>query len=294
MISQRVLSILLAGLACLTGNNATGDVTLDRLINTGVEISAKETVLLPAPTLAAGLAAKEQRRAMEALIKGRYTWAEFTRRSAVAPFLLKISGGEAGKQGIGRQVDLWFVLYGDMQKLEEDTFVRDQLAALGTGGDNPAGQAHVLTAAELADRHIELSRGQEDTRIIAAQMSLLDRVMISVTTQNVKARSADTLLVTSVLDSRFDGDKTCPNQWQAIIRDAQGASRLDQPQPYRGLGSYVQVTQLGEPADALLVEYHVAFAEPEGWFHGANLLRSKLPIVVQDAVRTLRRRLDTK
>ena len=31
------------------------------------------------------------------------------------------------------------------------------------------------------------------------------------------------------------------------------------------------------------------FAEPTGWFEGANLLRSKLPLVVQNNVRNMRR-----
>jgi hypothetical protein len=33
------------------------------------------------------------------------------------------------------------------------------------------------------------------------------------------------------------------------------------------------------------------FDEPNGWFGGANLLRSKLPLVIQDEVRNFRRRL---
>ena len=46
---------------------------------------------------------------------------------------------------------------------------------------------------------------------------------------------------------------------------------------------------VAEPTGALFVEQHIIFAEPTGWFDGANLLRSKLPNVVQNAVRTTRR-----
>jgi hypothetical protein len=35
----------------------------------------------------------------------------------------------------------------------------------------------------------------------------------------------------------------------------------------------------------------VTFIEPREWFHGTNLLRSKLPIVAQDIVRKFRRNL---
>jgi len=50
----------------------------------------------------------------------------------------------------------------------------------------------------------------------------------------------------------------------------------------------MKITRLAEPAGALFVEQHIVFAEPTGWFGGANLLRSKLPPVVQYAIRTTR------
>ena len=61
------------------------------------------------------------------------------------------------------------------------------------------------------------------------------------------------------------------------------------PQPYGGAGMYLKITKLHEPAGALFVEQHIVFAEPTGWFDGANLLRSKLPLVVQSNVRDMRR-----
>ena len=48
---------------------------------------------------------------------------------------------------------------------------------------------------------------------------------------------------------------------------------------------------LAEPKGALFVEGHVVFAEPVKWFDGANLLRSKLPPVIQGQVRSFRREL---
>jgi hypothetical protein len=35
----------------------------------------------------------------------------------------------------------------------------------------------------------------------------------------------------------------------------------------------------------------MVLGEPEAWFQGSNLLRSKIPLTVQEGVRTLRRRL---
>jgi hypothetical protein len=53
----------------------------------------------------------------------------------------------------------------------------------------------------------------------------------------------------------------------------------------------VKVTRLVEPAGALFVEYHLVFVEPRAWFGGANLLRSKVPILAQSEVRAFRREL---
>jgi hypothetical protein len=78
-----------------------------------------------------------------------------------------------------------------------------------------------------------------------------------------------------------------------LVRDEAGKQKLGQPHPYHAAGGYLKATRLHEPAGAVLVEYHLTFDEPAGWFSGANLLRSKLPIVSQDGVRKFRRRFAT-
>jgi len=120
---------------------------------------------------------------------------------------------------------------------------------------------------------------------------LLDRVQVRATTRSIKTRSADSLLVASILDSRFAADPEFSSGWRPILRDDSGSRQLGAAHAYQGLGSYVKATRLMEPEGALLIEYHVAYAEPAEWFNGANLLRSKLPIVAQTVVRKLRRSL---
>ena len=58
-------------------------------------------------------------------------------------------------------------------------------------------------------------------------------------------------------------------------------------------GGYMKASRLAQPSGAVLVEYHLVFEEPQGWFGGSNLLRSKLPLVCQDGVRKFRRRMAT-
>ena len=43
--------------------------------------------------------------------------------------------------------------------------------------------------------------------------------------------------------------------------------------------------------ELVVVESRMVIGEPQAWFQGSNLLRSKIPIITQDGVRTLRRRL---
>src|SRR5205814_1186239 len=90
---------------------------------------------------------------------------------------------------------------------------------------------------------------------------------------------------------RFGDDPEFPNRWRPISRDDDGKPVLGEAHPYGGAGAYIKITRLAEPAGALFVEYHLVFTEPKGWFGGANLLRSKVPILTQSEVRAFRREL---
>ena len=53
----------------------------------------------------------------------------------------------------------------------------------------------------------------------------------------------------------------------------------------------MKVSRLATVPGALLVEAHFAFSEPQAWFDGAPILRSKIGVVAQDQIRGLRREL---
>ena len=54
----------------------------------------------------------------------------------------------------------------------------------------------------------------------------------------------------------------------------------------------MKLTRLADPDGAVFVEYHGVYNEPSGWFPGEeNLLRSKLPLVVQQEVKQFRVKL---
>ena len=60
-----------------------------------------------------------------------------------------------------------------------------------------------------------------------------------------------------------------------------------------GAGFYAKVTRLTAPANAIFVEYHSAFYEPEGWFgaDNANLLPSELRKIIPYQVKQFRIKL---
>ena len=90
------------------------------------------------------------------------------------------------------------------------------------------------------------------------------------------------------IDPRFDGDKEFPNEWSPLSRDG-GAARRRPAAAWSGAGFYLKVTRLAAPPGAVFGSSTSSSPSRLGWFGGANLLRSKLPIAVQTVVRNMRR-----
>ncbi|MGD9634571.1 MAG: hypothetical protein AB7G28_15305 [Pirellulales bacterium] len=280
-------------LACLPAQLClAADDIYTTLVTKGIALAADETVKLPQPILADGLEGAEQRKTIESLLAGRYEWDEFSRKSVVSPLLLKIDDSERASGKLGRRVDLYFIAFGKLELLQNDDKLQEQLTLAAAGdADSNDGRVKVLSSDELAKRGLPASQTKSDPRWVAVETTLLNKVQINLTTRNAKTQKDDSLLIASILDPKFQGDADYPNCWRSISNDDLGRRQVGPPQPYPGLGAYVKATRLVDPAGAAFIEYHVVYAEPEGWFHGANLLRSKLPIVAQDLVRKLRRKM---
>ena len=210
--------------------------------------------------------------------KGSNSWEDLTGQAVVAPFLLRTLPDDSEQQGIGHRVDLWFVAYGSLDTLASDEFLSSQFRTASDNSAN-ASSARLLGAADLKKRGLPVPVAAEDPRFVAAETTLLEVVRVSATTRSIKTRTADSVVVASILEPRFAGDPEFSNRWCVIVSDDTGRRQLGEPHVYRGMGSYVKATRLVEPHGAMLIEYHVAYAEPKEWFNGANLLRSKLPIL---------------
>jgi hypothetical protein len=257
---------------------------IDQLWTHGLTLDQGVAVQLTQPTLPDGLDAAAQQRAVEGVADETHPLDALMRHSIVAPFVLKIADEKPVRDALPRRVDLWFFAYGDLQKITDESFLKGMIE-----GDSKGNAGGLLTDQELQQRGLTPGK---DERYAAGTVSLFDRVRISGVMRMQLTRTDDSALVAGVLDPRFERDATHPNSWSPITRDEDGKLQVGQPRVYHAVGWYCKVTRLAAPAGALFVEYHLLFDEPHGWFNGANLLRSKLPILAQDGVRKLRRRLE--
>lgn len=256
------------------------------LRTTGVRVTDTDRLRLPAPTLPDGLDSAAQQAAVRAVLGEDYTAEEFVRDSVVAPFVLKIRDlTPSDPQAPARGVDVWFVTAGDLGLAADTSFLGQLTKKAGQEGKGAA-----LTPAELAKRNITVRPGDTHESYGRVEFQFLDRVDIAVTGRGYWTRTGDSLLTAAEVDPRFADDPDFPNRWRAVSKDGDGV-RLGPPVPYRGGAQYLKVTRLADPPGMLFAEYHLILVEPQGWFDGANFLRSKLPPAVQKLVRDFRREL---
>jgi hypothetical protein len=278
-----MFALVIATLAILSAHAPAGRVTheprtalFDSLLDTGVAVGSGLKAKLPPPTMPDGLNAAGQKAVIAALVRDDYSYEEFTRRSAVTPLRLRIRDvTPCDPEAPARGVDVWFVAH-------DDKFI-GWLASAAKG----AGTGQPLTKEHLRKRGIECADGTPEA-YRHVEFDFLEKVHLRATVRVVWTRTEESVVVAAEVDPRFLSDPEFPNQWQPVIREG-GARKLGPANPWDGVGFYMKITKLAEPAGAVFVEQHVIFAEPTGWFDGANLLRSKLPLVVQNSVRTTRR-----
>ena len=130
-----------------------------------------------------------------------------------------------------------------------------------------------------------------EERFVYATFTLFERVELSATRFSALARGKDSILAAGRLDPQFLKDADYPNQWRPLVRDERAEITPGKPHPLQHAGGYAKITRLLDPADGVLVECHIVYEEPYGWFEGVNLLKQKMPVMVQEKVRAFRRKL---
>lgn len=297
----------------LDERSAEGNL-LRQMTGEGIRLSEDKRFTLPEPTFVSisgqSVDATTAENAFEQ-IAGRHGVKRFARDSIVAPISVQTDSikNAAGKR-IGHFIDVAFVVAESIAEIRNsealDDFKSDpndeQKPVDFTNQDDPdefeKNKTRSLTRKELAEHGITLEGKYEALGYL--QMPLLSRVVVRGVARARRSvwSSEDEnapILLTWLLDSRFGSDspeaESISNQWRAIERTDVGEKVLGPPQPYAGMGGYVAITPVPGDPQASIIQLRFVIHEPQAWFNGRNLLRSKLPILIQDRVRNLRREL---
>ena len=244
------------------------------------------TIRFPGPILKDGLDANQQHAALLKLSGSERALADLLRDSVTAPFLLKVRDQKMTDATV-RIVDLWYVVRGDLASLDPV-----EMASQASGKAVEAGSmrfaSRLLTDDELKPRGRSSHRGRDLSRwFVHLEGRLLDRIAVEATNEAVATRTEESMVIAGRTDPVFDSDTTLANRWRTLGQDGQAGSG----HPFRGGLSYTKISRLKQPPGALLVEFHAAFSEPEAWFQGNPILRSKFAPIAQDQIRRLRREL---
>jgi hypothetical protein len=122
---------------------------------------------------------------------------------------------------------------------------------------------------------------------------LLDRIEFETTNLVMATQTPESIVIASRTDPAFAKVPGFINRWNPLAKE--GDEKIDgRARPYQGGMSYAKISRIDLKPRAILVETHMAFVEPDGWFRGAPILRSKFSVVAQDQVRSLRRELAKK
>jgi hypothetical protein len=311
MIAFQILTALVAA----NGTAAPANSLLTELVTKGVTMPDALAVKLPEPLMAEGLTAAQQAEVLKEIatqdkaLRGNVKL--LMDRSSSAPVSLRLAKMPS-KQGndLIRTVNVCFIVYGDWDVLTGKAFGNNILKKdnakdknKDTGG-TAVSKAGYLKPAEIAVRRLSAqSTADLKEYYLYTTFKLFGQVEVSATRFGSATKTPTGVVVAAKVDPRFADDKQYPNQWRSIVRNAAGDPVLGPPQAYpragakgvSGAGFYAKVTRLIEPADAIFVEYHSAFYEPEGWFGAENaaLLPAELRKIIPYQVKQFRIKLAT-
>ena len=287
----RTTYFLLALVTLVAGARGQVNVLYDALTTEGIKLSDGTVIKLPESSLSDDDCCNV-REVLEEVAE-RVPYEAFIRDSRTARFRVRVKSiKDASGTRTGQTVDVWFIAYGTLKAVEDSGLLEELVKLHQDTVESDEDPNRPLTNEELTVRGIPAAAdGQLVERFGYFSGTLIDKVRLSGVTHSILTRGKKSTLSAMVLDERFAGDPDFPNQWRSLKRNEAGEIVIGTPQPYSGLGGYAKATELETPQGALLVEIHVAFDEPHGWFNGPNLLGSKLPLVIQTDVRAFRKKL---
>ncbi len=292
-MTSSLASLLLAAL--VSADTPPSEIPVfTELLEKGITMSDGTAVKLPAPIMADGLDAAGQRAAMEEVADARTRVDDLVRKSYTPPVVVKMHNVKVVENGPAvRALDVWFVAHGDWATLTSKDFLETAMKTKDEGKSQIVSKSGALSEEERAKRKLTvISKEGLEEEFVYATFSLFDRVEISCTRLAVLMTGKDVVVTASRVDPRFDEDPEYQNQWRPLVRNEQAEIVPGPAQLFAHAGGYSKITRLKEPADAVFIESHLVYEEPYGWFDGVNLVRQKAPAMVQEKVRTFRRKLN--
>lgn len=232
------------------------------ILATPVTNSAGDSQAWPEVVMQDGLDAQQQRKVFESI--GR-RFDDFTKKSVNAPIDIPRAVKKSVDGGVFRVYSYFFTVHTTLEELNDDNL----LTKLFADNDKNKGDGQ------------QLATVGNDKYSYAHEPELLKRISLSMVLRSNDAKSDASVYAGSVVVAS-DPDDEKQSSW-APLDDP------DDKHPYLGMGIYTKATPLVELPNCLFFEAHMVFYEPEGWFRGRNLLGAKLPIMIQDQVRSLRR-----
>ena len=222
-----------------------------------------ETCDWPAVVMADGLDADAQAEVIKSI--GR-DFKDFTRDSINAPIDIE-KAKKSADGGAFRIYSYYFTAHATLKQVSNENLLKKLFA------DSKEGKGQGKALAKVGD----------DKYDYAEEEAMLKRVNLFLVLRSNEAKSDKSIYGGSLVIPE-DPERKFKSAWSSV-------DTPDEKLPYYGMGLYTKATPLVAVEDCLFFEAHLVFYEPKPWFRGKNLLGAKLPIMIQDQVRSLRREL---
>ncbi len=264
---------------------------LTELLDRGVRIG-DEMVPLRAPIADPDLPEAELVSAQQSLAGAR-GWKAFIRDSVVAPVHIDLDYlSDRDGARIGIRTHFAFVVHADVARLRDDRSMRDLFEGAAEASEKEDFRSQAIDPHQLDDLGME---ADEKSSFGWLEIALLNKVLLSAVLRSERVENGDCDWIAWKIDERFTRREPphprYRNEWRELRRDELGREVLGPAVPYAGAAGYLLVTPVEGVDGASLIEAEIVLHEPPEWFSGSNLLRSKLPLMIQESARKLRRGL---
>ncbi len=253
------------------------------LTHKGLPLGTPEPWKFPAPFMPDGLTPEQQQKRLEELADRNFPLKKALDKDLQAPFYFtpnkQLLVPDSNPDAPAYRIDVWFIAYGDLQKLAQKD--PSELFASSPGD----AKVRPLTDDEMKDRNITLKYSEMPLRERYAhtKAKLEEEIEVHMTSHSFGSLTPESLVVASRVDPAFANDEKLGNTWQRLKPKPGDVQPLGV-----GGGFYLKITKLAAPKDALFVEFHWVNVEPKAWFGGKAVLRSKIPVWIEGEVRRFR------